>query len=174
MKNHYYSTIQDLFGEQTPANIQHGSVSKCPMLAEVKISYNMRVKSCDLPKITQSVDGFRYAQSMFAHSMEHHEEFYILLLSRSNRILGYYRVSSGGLYGTFVDAKIVWQAVITANACSVVLMHNHPSGNLSPSQADIDLTKKMKEGGKLLDISVLDHIIVTTDGFYSFADEGMM
>ena len=92
-----------------------------------------------------------------------------MLLNRANKVLGIFEVSSGGSTGTVADPKLVFAAAIKANACGIILAHNHPSGNLQPSQADIDLTKKMKEGGKLLEIQILDHVIITTEGYYSFA-----
>ena len=102
------------------------------------------------------------------------EQFKVLLLNRANKVLGIFEVSSGGSTGTVADPKLIFAAAIKANACGIILAHNHPSGNLQPSQADIDLTKRMKEGGRLLEIQVLDHIIVTTEGYYSFADEGIL
>ena len=102
------------------------------------------------------------------------EEFYILLLSRSNKVKGYYKVSEGGVSGTVVDPKIVFSVALKCTACGIILAHNHPSGNLAPSVQDSELTKKLIAGGKLLEISVLDHLILTTDGYYSFADEGVM
>ena len=83
-------------------------------------------------------------------------------------------MSTGGVSGTVADPKLIFAAAIKANACGIILAHNHPSGNLHPSQADIDLTKKMKEGGKLLEIQLLDHVIVTTEGYSSLADEGFI
>lgn len=97
-----------------------------------------------------------------------------MLLNRANKVLGYYLVSIGGLTGTVVDQRIIFQVALKANACSIILAHNHPSGQLTPSQADIDLTKKIVSAGQFLDITVLDHIILTAENSYSFADEGLM
>ena len=96
------------------------------------------------------------------------------LMNRANRALGIAQVSHGGISGTVADPKVIFQHALKANASSVILLHNHPSGNTQPSEADIHLTKKLVEGGKLLDIAVLDHLIVTIDGYYSFADEGLI
>lgn len=107
--------------------------------------------------------------------MEFLEEFVVLLLNKSNKVIGLFRVSRGGTCGTVVDIKIVFAAAIKAMASGVILAHNHPSGNLQPSHADIDLTRKCCEGGKLLEIAVLDHLILSPDeGYYSFADEMML
>ena len=103
-----------------------------------------------------------------------YEEFWILQLNRANHVIGRARISSGGVSGTVVDSKMVFKPAIEVLATSIILVHNHPSGNLKPSQADIELTRKLKEAGKHLDIAVVDHIIVAYSGFYSFADENIM
>ncbi len=142
-------------------------------IAEVQISYSTKVPARDRLQVKTSrsaVDALR----LFYPGMEHREYFYILLLNRANQILGYYQVSSGGVSGTVVDPKLVFQAALKANASSLILAHNHPSGQLTPSQADIDLTKKVKSGGAFLDIPVLDHLILTEESYYSFADEGII
>lgn len=103
-----------------------------------------------------------------------YEEFWILLLNRANHIIGREKISTGGVSGTVVDAKMVFKPAIESLATSVILVHNHPSGNLKPSQADIELTCKLKEAGKYLDVRILDHVIVANTGFYSFSDEGFI
>lgn len=103
-----------------------------------------------------------------------HEEFWILMLKRNNELIKKESVSKGGVSGTLVDTKIIFKRVLEETASCLILVHNHPSGNLKPSQQDIRLTKKIKDAGQSLDIDVLDHIIVTNDGFFSFSDEGMM
>lgn len=125
-----------------------------------------------VPKVTQSSDAFDY---LYPHLADlDHEQFFILLLNRSNHILKHIQISKGGVAGTLVDAKLVFKPAIEELASAVILCHNHPSGNLQPSQSDKDLTRKIKEAGKMLDISVLDHLIFTNDGYLSFADEGLM
>ena len=106
--------------------------------------------------------------------IEYVEQFAILLLNRANEVLGVYKVSSGGITDTVADPKQIFTAALKANACSLVLSHNHPSGNLKPSKQDEELTRKIKEAGSYLDIKVLDHIIVTSETYYSFADEGLL
>jgi len=103
-----------------------------------------------------------------------HEEFWILFLNRANIVTGKSAISSGGMSGTVVDPKMIFKAALDAKAVGIILCHNHPSGNVKPSQQDIDLTKKLVAAGKLMEISVLDHIIVAQSSFYSFADEGLM
>jgi DNA repair protein RadC len=103
-----------------------------------------------------------------------HEEFWILLLNRANRVIKKSQISQGGVAGTVADPKIIFKLAVDELASGIILAHNHPSGNLTASQADVDLTKKLREAGKLLDIQVLDHIIVAGQKYFSFADEGLM
>jgi len=103
-----------------------------------------------------------------------HEEFWILLLNRANRVIKKAQVSQGGVAGTVADPKIIFKLALDELASGIILAHNHPSGNLTASQADLDLTKKLKDAGKLLDIQVLDHLIVAGQKYFSFADEGLM
>ncbi|MEX1132173.1 MAG: DNA repair protein RadC [Flavobacteriales bacterium] len=103
-----------------------------------------------------------------------HEEFWILVLDRGNRLLDKCCVSRGGMHGTVADPKMIFKEAVDRRASSLVLCHNHPSGQLRPSEEDIRLTHKLVEGGRLLDIGILDHVIVTGSGYYSFADNGML
>jgi DNA repair protein RadC len=123
-------------------------------------------------KVTQSKDVYDYMKPYLSDLP--YEEFWVLLLTRSNNILKAERISTGGVSGTVADAKIIFNKALEALASSVILCHNHPSGNTNPSDADITLTKRLKEAGKFLEIPVLDHVIFTDNGFYSFADEGML
>lgn len=102
------------------------------------------------------------------------EEFWVLLLNRRNVVLDKVQVSTGGVSGTVADPKIIFKAALDRVASAIILMHNHPSGNLKPSQADINLTRKVKDGATALDISLLDHIIFTDHHYFSFAEEGML
>ncbi|MDX1942876.1 MAG: DNA repair protein RadC [Saprospiraceae bacterium] len=103
-----------------------------------------------------------------------HEEFWILLLNRANKVMSREQISLGGVAGTVVDAKIIFRKAIEGMASSIILVHNHPSGNLQPSQQDIDLTKKLRKAGETLDISVLDHLIIAESSYFSFADENLI
>lgn len=143
-------------------------------IAEVTINYKSLKKPYNMTKIENSKNVADFFRNVWSDRMEYVEEFYILLLSRSSHILGYLKVSEGGTAGTIVDPKIVFQGALKCNASAIVLCHNHPSGNLKASAQDIEITKKVKDGGRLMDIGVLDHIILTSDGFMSFADEGLM
>jgi DNA repair protein RadC len=124
------------------------------------------------PKITSSQDAYEQLTSVMLDL--HHEEFWVIMMNRANRVIRMKRVSSGGISGTVADVKIIFKEAIDQMASSLILAHNHPSGNRNPSEQDIRLTKKMKESGLLLDIPVLDHIIFAEDKYYSFADEAML
>ncbi len=124
------------------------------------------------PRITCSADAYEIIRP---HLMDlQHEEFWIILLNRANMVLNTRCISKGGVSGTVADPKLIFKEALDHTASAVILSHNHPSGNRRPSDADIRLTKKVKEAGKLLDMPVLDHIIYTDNSYYSFADEGMM
>jgi DNA repair protein RadC len=132
----------------------------------------MAVAPKKLKQILTSQDAFEVLNQTFIHLDT--EEFWILLLNRANKVIGKKQISSGGVSGTVVDAKVVFKEAIEQLASSIILSHNHPSGNLKPSQADLDLTKKLKAAGKTMDIAVLDHLILTDKGYFSFADEGFL
>jgi len=103
-----------------------------------------------------------------------HEEFWILLLNRNNLVIAKEMVSQGGLSGTVIDVRLILKMAIDKLACSIILCHNHPSGNLVPSEADKEITRKIKEAGKQMDIPVLDHVIIGNGSYFSFADEGLI
>jgi len=127
----------------------------------------------DKPKIISSKDAYNVIAPILMDLP--HEEFWIIIMNRANRVLSREQISSGGTTGTVVDAKVLFKRTLGhEKMTSIILCHNHPSGNLMPSTADIELTKKLKSAGKLLDIDVLDHLIIAERGYYSFADEGRM
>ena len=142
-------------------------------LCEIEISYKPKYKASELPKVITSADAYCCLKDVFP-SLDYREFFYILCLNRNNKVLGYCQISAGGLNGTVADVRIIMQTALKSNACSIILSHNHPSGNLIPSEADKDLTKKIREAGKFLDIPALDHLILTSESYFSFADEGLM
>lgn len=122
-------------------------------------------------KITSSNDAYQ-AIRPFLLDLQH-EQFWVLLLSRSNELIKPYQISMGGVAGTIADPKLIFKAALEHLASGIILVHNHPSGNRNPSEADKILTKKVKDGGKLLEIAVLDHLIFTDTNYFSFADEGI-
>lgn len=122
--------------------------------------------------IRSSGDAFQHVQALL-YDLDV-EVFYILLLNRANRVLETAVISQGGVAGTVVDAKLIFQKALDKLASSIILVHNHPSGNLKPSQNDLDITKKLAQGARLLDMHVVDHLIVHQDQYFSFADEGLL
>jgi len=158
MKKHY----KNLINENVHVNL----------LQEATLIYSNRVKVADMPKIIHSSDCADYFRTIWGNDLEMCESFFVLLLNRSNRVMGWVKISQGGLVGTVADSRLIFSAAISGLATSIVIAHNHPSGNLNPSGADVSITKKLKEGGLLLEIPVLDHIILTADSYYSFADNG--
>jgi DNA repair protein RadC len=123
------------------------------------------------PKVGSSADA---CEAIRPYLMDlQHEQFWVLLLNRSNEVIRPHQISIGGVSGTVADPKMIFKAAIEHLASAIILVHNHPSGNLTPSQADKDLTKKVKEAGRTLDIPVLDHLIFSDNGYFSFADEGI-
>ncbi len=144
------------------------------LISEVKLTYQSKVKSSDRIKVNHSQDAFNvFYDHWDLDTIEHIEEFKILLLNRANRILGLASLFKGGGSGTVIDQKIIYQYSLKANAHQIILAHNHPSGNLNPSSADQSITTKIKNGAELLNITLIDHLIISPDKcFYSFADEG--
>jgi len=130
---------------------------------EEKIAFN---------KVSSSRDAYKFIKDVLFEGMEIQEHFVVLFLSQSNQIIGYYRHSKGTINSTQVDIELVMAVAIKTLSKAMILSHNHPSGNKNPSEADRRMTKKLKQAAALFDISVLDHVIATNNGYYSFADEG--
>lgn len=144
-------------------------------VAEIQLSYKSNVKPSLRPKITSSRDAYEVLKRVWNDSMiELCEQFKVIFTNRANKVLGVFEVSTGGIAGTVADPKLIFVAALKAGATGLILSHNHPSGNLTPSHADIELTKKIKEGGRLLEIQLLDHLILTSESYFSFADEGLI
>lgn len=142
-------------------------------VAEVKLSYTPALHLIKQPRITNSADAYVVFRDKWdPASIEFVEEFKVMLLSKANNVIGIVSISKGGVAGTIADPKVILVSAIQANAPNLMLCHNHPSGSLKPSQADIDLTKKIKEAARLLDLTLLDHLIISRMSYYSFADEG--
>ena len=123
-------------------------------------------------KITGSKDAADFFQPMLGDL--NHEEFWIMLLNRGNKIIDTFMVSQGGISGTVIDVRLILKNALDKLASSIILCHNHPSGNTQSSNADLQITRKIKDAAKLMDISVLDHIIIGQDKYLSLADEGML
>lgn len=139
-----------------------------------EISLKITKTEFERKKVTSSKDAADMIKKFYSCDINIYESFFILLLNRNSTTIGFAKISQGGVSGTVVDLKIIAKYAIDSLASEIILAHNHPSGNLRPSDADLQLTKKAKEGLKLLDFSVMDHLILTEESYYSFADEGVL
>jgi len=124
------------------------------------------------PQIKQSQDVFALMQPILADLP--HEEFWILVLNQANKVINRFNISKGGISGTVIDVRLIMEKALYQHAASLILCHNHPSGNSQPSKADATITQKLKEAGKILDIQILDHVIIAENRYFSFADEGSL
>jgi len=144
-------------------------------ISEVQLTYTPKFKRSQLPQITESSEAYKILIKFWDKSnINLIEQFYALLLSRNNKLLGIFEVSKGGMTGTVVDPRLIFIAALKGCATSIILAHNHPSGNLKPSHSDIAITKRLVEAGEILEITVVDHLIITEDGYLSFAEEGLL
>ena len=138
--------------------------------------YTLKTEKTDFEKvqISSSKNAADYIRQFYSDDIEIYESFFILLLNRANKTIGYAKISQGGITGTYVDKKIIAKYIIDSLASGVIIAHNHPSGNLHPSDADKKITQDRKQICSLIDSSLFDHVILTADGYYSFADEGIL
>lgn len=125
-------------------------------------------------KIGSSMDAANYCRQFFSDDILIYESFFIMLLNRANEVIAWAKISQGGVVGTVCDPKIILKYVVDSLACGIILCHNHPSGTTRPSDADKFTTNKLKEALNLVDSQVLDHIILTEDSYFSFADDGLL
>lgn len=146
-------------------------------VTEVELTYKSKVKPSERMRVSSSkdaADAFRAIQN-FNNNLEFKELFYCMYLNKANKVLSITKIAEGTTSACLVDSKMILQGAILQNASGIILCHNHPSGNLRPSTQDLDITKKIKEGAKLFDVAVLDHVIITSEeNYYSFADEGQI
>jgi DNA repair protein RadC len=141
-------------------------------VAEIGIYY--KSSPDEKPKVKTSNDAFKLLlETWNENTIELQEEFKVILLNNSNEVLGIFPMSKGGITACVVDIRLIFACALKANATNIIVAHNHPSGKLIPSSNDIDITQKIKSAGKILDISLLDHIIITPKGYYSFTEEGL-
>jgi DNA repair protein RadC len=140
--------------------------------SEIKLSYKRKVSGL---KVTTSMEAEEVFRGHWEpDTIDLHESFVVMFLSRANEVLGLLKVSQGGVSHVPVDIKSIYQGALLCNASHIIAAHNHPSGNLKASQADIQLTKQIEDAGRLFQIKLLDHLILTSSGYYSLADEGMI
>lgn len=145
-------------------------------LKEREVEYKLSAKKKDFKraKITKSKDAADYARQFYFDDMIIYESVFIIMTNRANNTIGYAKISQGGISGTAVDIRLILKYAIERLASGIILVHNHPSGNLKASPQDIQITKKLKEAARWMDISLLDSIIISEDAHYSFADEGLL
>ena len=145
------------------------------VVSEIKISYEPKVKAVHRPRVKCSKDAYMHVRQFFDPSLLNiKEEAVALFLNRSNNIIGGFKVSSGGITSTIVDIGLILGVAVKCLAKGLILAHTHPSGELQPSKADLTLTARLKEAARLLDITLIEHLIVSTEGYTSFADEGLL
>lgn len=144
-------------------------------VAEIELSFKTNFKSSDRPVINCSKDAYNIFIAIWNQDkIELLEEFKVLLLNRANKVIGCISISSGGLTGTVADPRLILIGALKTASCSIILCHNHPSGSLRPSRADEQITEKIKGACQLIDVSLLDHLIISKDGYFSFGDEGLL
>ena len=140
-------------------------------VGEVELSYKPKFQKQH--KVVSSEDAYKYLLPTYKEGTICYKEYFkVLFLNQANQVLGYTLISEGGITETSVDIRIILQAALLTNSVALVLAHNHPSGNPRPSRQDMEITKQVKEAAKLMRITVIDHLILTDAGYYSFADEG--
>ena len=140
-------------------------------VGEVELSYKPQFKS--LHQVTCSEDAYKYLLPTYKEGTICYKEYFkVLFLNQSKQVLGYILISEGGITDTTVDVRVILQAALLTNSVAIILAHNHPSGNLKPSRQDMEITKQVKNAAQLMRITVLDHLILTDAGYYSFSDEG--
>ncbi|XHR94271.1 RadC family protein [Mucilaginibacter sp. UC70_90] len=152
----------------------HGKSSNI-IIAEIELTYRPKISMEDRPVVNSSTQAHQlFSSSWDDGRIQLQEQFKVLLLTSSNKVLGLYECSTGGLSGTVADVRLIFAAALKARATKIMLCHNHPNGELKPSMEDCRLTTRIKEAGCLLMISLLDHIIISAAGYFSFADEGLL
>lgn len=145
------------------------------IVSEIDLIYKTKVKSSQRPHIASSRCAYSLLKDCWDPcKIELLEQFKVLLMSQANQVLGLYEASSGGMTGTVVDIRFLFAAALKARATGIIIAHNHPSGGTVPSEPDRLITRKIAQAGMLLDIRLLDHLILTTESYYSFADEGAL
>ncbi|CAI2768159.1 JAB domain-containing protein [Flavobacterium collinsii] len=145
------------------------------MVSEIELIYKTKVKTADRPQIKSSRDAYKIALASWdPDKIEFFEQFKIILMNQAYKVLGIYEVSSGGITGTLVDLRLIFSAALKANATCLMMVHNHPSGQAKASEADRQMTRKVREAGKLLDIALIDSLIITPEIYYSFVDDGAL
>lgn len=141
-------------------------------------AYEFSLKCNESPfhkmKITCSRDIFKFASQLYADDIQIYESIFTVFLNRSNNTIGFVKISQGGISSTVLDVRLVLKYALESLCSAIILIHNHPTNNMMPSEPDIRITSKLKDAAKIMDITLLDHLIISKDNYYSFADENMM
>jgi DNA repair protein RadC len=174
---HHHGNDLDRMGRATVPELRRikgvGPVKALTIAAALELGMRRRsAQGRERARIATSADAFEVVRPRIADLAV--EEFWMLVLDRGLRLVDLCRISAGGMHGTVADPKVIFKEAIDRRASAIILCHNHPSGQLRPSEEDIRLTRKLVEGGRLIEVAVQDHLIVTSGGYYSFADNGMM
>lgn len=143
-------------------------------ISEIQIVYKRPVLTRTITTSQEAYNAFRQIASWNPNELDYIESFYALYLNRANQVLASRKISQGGFSQTVVDPKTVFIPALQVPASAIILAHNHPSGKLKPSQADLSLTRKLVDGAKLLDFQILDHLIITSESYLSMADDGLL
>lgn len=144
-------------------------------VAEIQLSYQPSIKPSERPKVTSADEAYTIFIKYWNQDIINlSEQFYLLLVNNAGRVLGIVELFNGGISSTVVDLKMVFGIALKAGASAIIIAHNHPSGNLTPSEADITITKKIYDASKLLELNFHDHLIITIEGYFSFANEGLI
>lgn len=150
------------------------NLTKLFSIKEIEISYSYGTAKAERETIKSSLDAKNIFTSLIEKTIEHKESFMLLVLNNANEILGIKKVSDGGITATIVDVRLIFQTVLKANGVGFIVCHNHPSGKLQPSNADKEITTRIKNGAKILNLNFLDHLIISKENAFSFADEGIL
>lgn len=145
-------------------------------VSEIKVSYNPKIKAEDRFCIKCSQDAYNLLrkEAFAPNTIEYKEYVKLVLLNRANKVIGFTTISEGGMDGSIVDIRLIFQIALLTHSSAIMLAHNHPSGTLRPSRQDDFITKRLKEAAQLMDITLCDHLIVCENGYYSYADEGRL
>lgn len=149
-----------------------GIAKAITIMAAIELGSRRKLSEALKQKVLSSKNANEILHPILAD--KHYEEFWVLILNRANVLISFRQISDGGITGTVVDIRRIFKLALEFSGTSIILAHNHPSGNLYPSEADKLLTRKIKDAGEVMDIPVRDHLIISSDGYYSFADEGQL
>lgn len=145
-------------------------MNKLFSIKEIEISYNYGTIKAERETVKSRLDAEKIFRSALKNSIEYKESFFVLVLNNDSEILGIKKISEGGITSAIVDVRLVFQTILKAHGTAFIICHNHPSGKLKPSQSDIKTTNKLKQGAKILDLTLLDHLIITKDDVFSFEE----